>query len=363
MAGQRTRLKDIAAATGFSANTVSLALRDSPRIPRETRERIAAEAKRLNYLPNQVARSLVSRATKTIGLVLPDITNPTLTQTAQSIERILLSQGYVTMFTATDNVFAREKEALEAFRSRQVDGILIYPVTHRQLGDIRPLRDAGTPIVLLVGDPDAGLDVVSINDRAGGYQATRHLLGLGHRRIAVLDPGMSVGNSEKSEGYRRAFQEAGIEIDPSLIIDPDGHTATIGYGVMPAVMELGPTAVFASNDRLAIGCMAWCLENGISVPGDMAIVGYDDIETASYAGVPLTTMRYRVEEIADRAVKRLLELIASKDALPGPQVVLIEPQIVIRRSCGANGSGVSAKGRKAVLAAATAANNPTPSRG
>jgi LacI family transcriptional regulator len=336
MAGQRARLKDIAAVTGFSANTVSLALRDSPRIPRETRDLIAAEAKRQNYLPNQVARSLVSRATKTIGLVLPDITNPTLTQTAQSIERLLLSQGYVTMFTATNNVLAHEKEALEAFRSRQVDGILIYPVTHRDLTYIKPLREAGYPVVLLVGDPDAGLDVVSVNDRAGGYRAVRHLLELGHRRIAVLDPALSLGNSEKSEGCRRAFDEFGVDIDPSLIFDPRGHTATVAYQAMPEVMARRPTAVFASNDRLAIGSMAWCLENGIDVPRDIAIVGYDDIEAASYCAVPLTTMRYGVEEVADRAVRRLLQLVGASDSLPSPEVLLIEPQIVVRQSCGAS---------------------------
>jgi LacI family transcriptional regulator, galactose operon repressor len=343
MAGQRARLKDIAAATGFSANTVSLALRDSPRIPAETRDLIAAEAKRQNYLPNQVARSLVSRVTKTIGLVLPDITNPTLTQTAQSIERRLLAQGYVTMFTATDNVLAHEKEALEAFRSRQVDGILIYPVTHRELSYIKPLRDAGHPIVLLVGDPDAGVDVVSINDRAGGHHAVKHLLDLGHRRIAILDPALGLGNSEKSEGYRRAFAECGVEIDQSLIFDPRGHTATTGYQAMPEIIARRPTALFASNDRLAIGAMAWCVENAIGVPGDMAIVGYDDIEAASYSPVPLTTMRYGVEEIADRAVRRLLELIGAKDALPRPEVVLIEPQIVVRQSCGASAAARSDK--------------------
>jgi LacI family transcriptional regulator, galactose operon repressor len=335
MAGSRTRLKDIAGVTGFSANTVSLALRGSPRIPRETRDLIVAEAKRQNYLPNQVARSLVSRATKTIGLVLPDIMNPTLTETAQAIERRLLLHGYGTMFTATDNVLAQELKALEAFRSRQVDGILIYPVTHRRIKHVRLLRQAGYPIVLLVADPDAGVDVVCINDREGAYKAVRHLLDLGHRRVATLDAALHHGNREKLDGYAKALAEAGIAVDPALVIDPGGHGATAAYHVMPQVMAEKPTALFASNDRLAIGALAWCREHGVAVPGGLAIVGYDDIEAASFCGVPLTTMHYRVDEVADQAVARLLALIDHGDKPPPPQVVQFAPELVVRESCGA----------------------------
>src|SRR5258708_499968 len=147
------RLKDIALVTGFSANTVSLALRESRRIPKETRDRIVATARELNYLPNHVAQSLVSRETKTIGLILTDIMNPTLTSAARSIESELFARGYSLMLSASDNVLAKEMEALNVFRSRRVDGMLIYAANHRKLDHIRPLRDAGYPIVMLVADP------------------------------------------------------------------------------------------------------------------------------------------------------------------------------------------------------------------
>jgi LacI family transcriptional regulator len=333
----KVRLKEIAAATKFSVNTVSLALRRSPRLPKETRDLILAEAKRQKYLPNNVARSLVSRATKTIGLVLPDIMNPTLTASAHCIERQLAKHGFSMMFAATNNILSQEIKALEVFQSHQVDGILIYPVRHPRLRHIRPLRRAGYPIVLLVADPAAGIDVVSVDDRRGAYKAVAHLLGLGHRRIAMLDSSQRLGNSEKSGGYEAALASYGVRVDQSMLIDPGGHDATSGYSGMTEIMKRArrPTALFAANDRLAIGALRWCRENGITVPDDLAIVGYDDIEAAAFADVPLTTIRYAVEEVADHAVRRVLTLVDHSDGLPEPAVVLIEPNLVVRQSCGA----------------------------
>jgi LacI family transcriptional regulator len=337
MAKTPARLKDIALATGFSANTVSLALRESKRLPKETRDLILAAARQLNYLPNHVAKSLVSRETKTVGLILTDIMNPTLTLAARSIERELSARGYSLMLAASDNVLDKEVAALDVFRSRQVDGILIYPTTHRQLDRIRPLRDAGYPIVLLVADPDAGIDVVGIDDRRGAYKAVRHLIGLGHRDIAILDAARALGNREKYDGYASALSEAGIGLDQHLVIDPRGHRATEGYGALGELMgrRKMPTAIFASNDSLAIGALRWCRDNGVGVPDDLALVGYDDIEASAYIEIPLTTVHYAADVVSDLAVKRLLALITAPDHLPEPEVTLIEPELVVRASCGA----------------------------
>jgi LacI family transcriptional regulator len=331
------RLKDIALATGFSANTVSLALRESRRIPKETRDLILAAARQLNYLPNRIAKSLVSRETKTIGLILTDIMNPTLTLAARSIERELAASGYTLMLAASDNVLDKEVAALDAFRSHQVDGILIYPTAHRQLDRIRPLRDAGYPLVLLVADPDAGIDVVGIDDRRGAYKAVKHLIGLGHRDIAFLDAARALGNREKHDGYALALGEAGIGLDQHLAIDPRGHQATEGYRALGELMgrRKRPTALFASNDSLAIGALRWCRDNRVAVPGDLALVGYDDIEASAYVEIPLTTVHYAADVVSDLAVKRLLTLVTAPGHLPEPQVTLIEPELVVRASCGA----------------------------
>ncbi len=275
---KRSRLKDIADATGYSANTVSLALRGSSRISAEARDVIHRAARELDYLPNLVAQALVSRQTKTIGLVLTDIMNPTLTLVARSIEQELSTRGYSMMLAVSDNVHDKELRAIEVLRSRQVDGLLIYPTHHGQLEHIESLRQSGHPALVLTTVPFAGVDVVAIDDRMGAYKAVRHLLSRGHRRIAILDAAVPLGNREKLDGTRHAINEAGLAADALVTVDPGGHSATDGHRAVQDVATLKdrPTAVFATNDSLGIGAMRWCLENGLSVPGDMALVGYDN---------------------------------------------------------------------------------------
>lgn len=328
------RLKDIADKTGFSTNTVSLALRESPRIPEQTRTLIRQAANELNYLPNQIAKSLVSRETRTIGLVLTDITNPTLTRVAQAIEIALSERGYGTLFATSNNTLSEEIRAIEMFRSRQVDGMLIYPTSHRKLDHIRPLRQANYPIVLLVGDPDAGIDAVCMDERRGGYKATRHLIDMGHRRIAIIDSSNPLGNLEKREGYQQALAEAGIEADPDFTVDPRGHSVGRGFWAMDQLMAgpRRPSAVFAANDSLALGALRWCQSHGVRVPEDVAIAGFDNIEFAEFAGVPLTSVNYAVETVTRMAVDRVMRLISAGDVLPEPRVTQIDPDLVVRES-------------------------------
>ena len=336
------RLKDIADKTGFSTNTVSLALRESPRIPLQTRELIRRAATELNYLPNQIAKSLVSRETKTIGLVLTDITNPVLTHTAQAIEIALAERGYGTVFATSNNTLSEEVRAVEMVRSRQVDGILIYPTSHRKLDHLRPLRRANYPIVLLVGDPDAGIDAVCMDDRRGAYKATRHLIDIGHRKIAIVDGANPYGNLEKRDGHQQALSEAVIDFDPDFDIDPHGHSVEKGYWALDTLMTgpKRPTAILAANDSLALGALRWALKHKLRVPEDLAIVGMDNIEYAEYAAVPLSSVNYAVETVTRMAVDRLMRLISAGDVLPEPRVTQIDPDLVIRESTlGAKATG------------------------
>jgi LacI family transcriptional regulator len=334
MTRSTARLKDIAGKTGFSVNTISLALRGSPRIPEETRQLIRDAAEALNYLPNHIAKSLVSRETKTVGLVLTDITNPTLTRTAQAIELALAERGYGTLFATSNNDPEEEIRALEMFRSRQVDGMLIYPRSHRRLDHIRKLRQSNYPVVLLVGDPDAGIDAVCVDERRGAYKATRHLIDTGHKRIGILDSANPLGNLEKSEGYLQALGEADISFDPSLSSDPQGHSVIKGYWAMDTLMNTPnrPTGIFAANDSLAIGALRWCQKNGVLVPKDVAIIGFDNIEFAEHAATPISSVNYPVDVVTELAVERLMRLISSGDAMPEPRVTMIDPDLVIRES-------------------------------
>lgn len=334
------RLKDIAEKTGFSANTVSLALRESPRIPEETREKIKKAARELNYLPNEIAKSLVSRQTKTIGLVLTHLTNPLLTHAAQAIELALAEMGYVTMLATSNNELEEEKRVVETFRSRQVDGMLVFPRDLQNLDHIRRLRQAHYPIVVMRGRTE-GLDVVGVDDEVGAFRAVQHLIEQGHTRIGLIDTDYEnldfdapESMPSKVRGYFEALNSAGIQLDPTLFVGLGQGEPDDGALAASRLMglDLPPTAIFAVTDIVAIGAQKWCLRNGIQVPDDICIVGYDNTPVAPYAHVPLTSVNYDVDLVARNAVRALLELVETPEKLPDPKIQLIAPQLVIRES-------------------------------
>jgi LacI family transcriptional regulator, galactose operon repressor len=330
----RATIKDIAVATGFSANTVSLALRGSDRLPEETRTRILMEAERLNYYPNRIARSLVHSATRTIGLILTDIMNPTLTLAARTIERELAAAGYAMMFAASDSNVDNEMGAMELFRSYQVDGMLVYPASHKQYQHIKAVSESGIPVLLLVDLPEAALDTVAVDDRLGAFKAFMHLFERGHRNIAMLDGGRSLGNTDKMQGAMRAVHEAGLRPDAISVFEPRGHSAAHGFAAMQDIMncDLRPTALFASTDTLAIGALHWCRRNNIAIPEQMAVMGYDNTGFSEFGYRPLTTVNYAADEISRIGVDRILRRIENREITNGPEKRLIEPDLVVRET-------------------------------
>lgn len=332
MSQPRATLKDIAEATGFSANTVSLALRGSPRLPKETRELIANAAKRLNYAPNRIAQSLASNATRTIGLVMTDIMNPTLTLAAHTIERELSLQNYAVMFAASDGDIEREKRAISHFLSYQVDGMVVYPARRNAVEHIKAVDESGTPVLTLVDVAGAALDTVTIDDRVGAFRAMQHLIDLGHRSFAMIDGGQALGNFDKLRGANEALAQAGIEKSALVVLEPADHAASQGYALMDQVEKLRnrPTAVFTTTDSLAIGVLHWCRENDVSVPNDISVIGYDNTEGAAYTVPPLTTVNYAADKISEIGVARLLQRLDRGTVWNGPTVQLIEPELVVR---------------------------------
>ncbi len=333
MSRSRPRLKEIASATGFSVNTVSLALRGSDRIPEKTRDLILKEAEKQNYFPNQIARSLTNRATHTIGLVLTDIMNPTITLTARSIERQLANADYGVMFATSDNSLENEKKAMSRFQSHQVDGIIVYPTNRSKTEHIKAASESGFPVVVLADIPDSELDIVAVDDRFGANAAITHLIEAGHTNILLLDGAFGSGNIEKQEGARAAL-EKNPEYSASIkVFNPEGNSAEHGYQAAENFLtqEQRPTAVFATTDALAIGVVRWCAAHEISVPGELAVVGYDNAETSKYCSTPLTTVNYASDDVSQQAVERMIALIEGKKTIQNKRV-LIEPQIVVRDS-------------------------------
>ena len=345
MAKQKARLKDIAQKTGYGTNTVSLALRGSTRISKAAREKIAKAAEELDYVPNHIAKSLVSRRSHTVGLILHELSNPILTSAAEKIQRTLAARGYGVLFASSNGSFEEELRVIEMFRARMVDGLLIYPARHTKLEHLRRLRERNFPVVLLIGMEGSGIDAVGIDEYAGAFAATRHLIDEGHSRIGVLVPA-EYHTNPKYAGYRGALLSAGLESGPGLSASFPDHSIQGGIEAMDGLMGQPnrPSAVFALDDLLALGALRWAKVNGVDVPRQLAIAGFDDDEAARHAVTPISTINNDVDELAQRSVARLMDLIDAGQLLPPPQAELLQGQLVIRESTRATASAPTSAG-------------------
>jgi LacI family transcriptional regulator len=363
MAKQKARLKDIAEKTGYGTNTVSLALRGSTRISAAAREKIAKAALELEYVPNQIAKSLVSRRSNTVGLILHEITNPILTSAAEKIQLTLASSGYGVLFATSNGNFEAELRAIEMFRSRMIDGLLIYPLLHSKLDHLKRLRAQNFPVVLLVGIEDSGIDAVGVDEYAGAYDATRHLIEEGHRRIAALVT-PQYQTALKYDGYTAAMASAGLPIDRQIVGSCLTHSIEGGIEAMERIMRVpeAPTAVFASSDVLALGALRWASIHGRSVPGELAIIGFDDVESARHAVTPLSTINSDVDELAHRSVARLMELIDARGPLPPPRTSLLHGRLMIRESTKAKPPGGAAAKLGKAAASRSAEDDSAPAK-
>ncbi|WP_417271692.1 LacI family DNA-binding transcriptional regulator [Celeribacter sp.] len=327
-------LKDIAERTGYSVNTVSLALRGSSRISKETQERVRLEAERLNYIPNRIARSLVSQESRSIGLLLTDLNNPIITAVAREVETKLTAKGYSTFFASSNNEFDEEKRMISFLREQRADGMVVFPCLHGELEHFRRLRERGYPIVLLTNDPAARIDSVAMNEFEGASKATEYLINIGHRRIGLIDGGTVLNNTDKFEGYRAALAVEGIDLDTDLTVCPDGYSVASGYWAMNELMSRNVpiTAVLATMDSMALGAMRYCVEKGLSVPKDISVMGFDDTEFGKFATPALSSVNYDSRTIAHMVVDLLLGLVRGKKELPPPRNHLLEPHVIIRES-------------------------------
>ena len=256
MAKHKARLKDIAERTGYGTNTVSLALRGSTRISAAAREKIAKAAEELDYVPNHIAKSLVSRRSNTVGLILHEITNPILTTAAERIQRTLAARGYGVLFASSNGSLEAEMRAIEhvsrAHGRRPADLSGAACAARRTC---KRLRGHNFPVVLLVGIEDSGIDAVGIDEYAGAYDATRHLIDEGHRRIGALVTPQYQTN-RKYSGYVDALASAGLEALPRACQRRAPTTRSAAASTAMDSVMAGPdrpTAVFASSDVLALG--------------------------------------------------------------------------------------------------------------
>lgn len=339
-AGKPVTIRDVARVAGVSQSTVSRALNASGYVSDRTRRKVLETARALGFRPNFLARSLKRKATRTLGLVIPDITNPFFPAIVRGVEDTAVRAGYSVVLTNTDNEPERERNALAQLREKWVDGLIVVPQADAA-PHLRALAAAGVPLVVIDRIP-AGLDVDAVrsDNLRGAYLAVRHLLALGHRRIAhIRGPESSSTGRERQQGYRQALEEAGVPCDPALVVDGDFR---FKGGLRAASLLLDrrsrPTAIFAANDLMAMGALHAAAAAGIAVPAELAVVGFDDIMPAALVSPPLTTVAQATYRLGARAAELLIDRLEGRWSGPGRQVIL-EPELVIRSSCGSREAG------------------------
>ena len=326
-----TTLQDVAKLAGVSPMTVSRVINDSGYVNKKTRERVQRAIAELDYVPNALARSLRFKQTKTLALVISDITNPFFTTLARGVEDIASEQGFSVIFCNTDESPNKETEYLNVVIQKQVDGVLLVPA-FSSLESIKFLQDCGVPFVVLDRRvPGLDVDIVRCDSELGAYQLTRHLLDLGHRRIAALSGSRQVTTAaDRIAGYRRALSEAGLE---DRAIEYYGeYTARSGYELAKHVLETEhPTALFGGNNFIVIGAMRAMREANLRVPEDISVVAFDDLLDVIGLEPFLTVIRQPAYEIGRQATSLLLDRLSG--AVAGePQEIILPTQLIIRQS-------------------------------
>ena len=329
---QRPTIYDVARLAGVSTATVSRALNGTGQIAASTRATIEAAVEQLGYRPNTIARSLVTKTTQTIALLLPDITNPFYAALVNGIQQTALSHGHTMLLCTTESDAEREEHYLRVLRAKQVDGALVDGLVLPPDRIARFVED-GFPIVCLDRDIDSrSIPLVQVDNRLGGRIATGHLIDLGHTRIAHVTGAGELGISdERLAGYRDALSGAGLPVDFQLVeegrfTDDGGHDAARRL----LEREPGVTAIFAANDLSALGVLNAVAEAGKRVPDDVSVVGFDDLHLSAYTAPPLTTIRQPAVEIATLATEILIGLTKGREVEEMRH--LLEPELVIRAS-------------------------------
>jgi LacI family transcriptional regulator len=329
------RLKDIAQDLNISVVTVSKVLRKHPDIGPETRERVLQRMKELNYRPNLAARALVTGRTHAIGLVVPDLVHPFFGQVAKALARVLRGKGYSLMLSSSDDDPELEQQEIDQLLARRVD-VLVVASAQRSAEDFVRIQEQKTPLIMI----DRKLDglrahFVGIDDVEAGRIATEHLVDVGCRNLAHIGgPDVSTA-AGRSLGYREVLARRNIKERPDTVVmrahgdDAGDHT---GYLAMKRLLEMKPRpdGVFCYNDPTAMGAMKAVLEAGLTVPGDVAIVGCGNVTYADFMRVPLTSVDQQSEQIGQRAAKLALSVLEHP---PGrPKQVVLQPRLVERAS-------------------------------
>lgn len=324
-------IAEVAARAGVSTATVSRVLSGSAAARPETRDRVLAAARELDYRPSAIARALKRRETRTLGLLVTDVGNPFYPLVVAAVESAAHELGYGIVLANGGNDTRRELEHLDLLAERRVDGLIVASA-HVTDAHVRRLRRSGLPVVLVNADaPGDRLPSVDTDHRAGARLATVHLVELGHRRIGhVTAPASHAASAPRLEGVRDA-----MGTDPGPVVVEGNADIAGGASAAAPMIAAEVSAVVAYNDLTAIGLLRALHAAGRRVPDDISIVGFDDIEMAAWTDPPLTTVRQPIPELGRRAVAQLVAGLRGSDA-QGPEAarITLRPTLVVRGSTG-----------------------------
>lgn len=333
--GGRVTIDDVAREAGVSTATVSRVLNDAPQVRAETRQRVAAVVERLNYQPSATAQSLATGRTLVIGVVVSDIKIPFFMTVAHSIQNAAMRRNYLMLLGSSDERSDGEDDLVRAFAARMVDGLIVSPA----VGENRLLREvAQTTPMVLVDRLVEGLDVDAVlsANREGVHEATAHLLGLGHRRIAyVTDRLDKTSTVERLAGYEDAMVAAGIEVDPALRWVVDYHPELAQRAVLRFLRRHRPTALIASEGSISLGALRAAQELHLRIPEDLSLIGGDQVDWGTATTPPITVVSQDADAIGAIATRLLMRRLHA-GGKPGARAAVVErvpTTLVLRASC------------------------------
>jgi len=330
-------LKDLAAYCDVHASTVSRVLRgkENLKISEKTREKIFKAAKKLNYQPNQTARTLRLKKSNTIGLIVPDISNPFFSRIARRIDNLAYDAGYMLIVVSTDENQEKELHFLNELMSRGIEGLMIISAQD-EYKHIQGLLNINFPLVLIDRDfENFNSNVIISNNEEASYEAVKYLSELGHKRIAVLSGRQNLYSIKKRiQGYKKAVKDFNLEKNPNLIAG-DGHRIEDGFNATMKLLNLKvpPTALILSGNLISIGALTAIQEKGLRVPQDISIIGFTDSLHSEFLSTPLSTVSHPLQEIGEKAINLLFKHIKSSKKLPFEKI-MVETILTIRDSVG-----------------------------
>lgn len=326
-------IRDVAKIAGVSIATVSRVINFPEKVGLGTRKRVFRAMEVCSYKYNALARGFATKRSHTFGLIVPTITNPIFAESTRGVQDFANEQGYQVILGNSDYQYEKEAKMVEVLRERQVEGLIIT-TTNLKGETLKSLLDDRFPFVLLYSTVRRGpISAVGVDNFLGGYRATEHLIHFHHRRIAMLAGAFNCSDRSfhRWHGYKRCLKDNHIPYDPDLVLKTEYSLARGREGVKSLLsLKNPPTAIFCSNDFLALGAMEGARKAGISLPQDLSIVGFDDMQIASSVTPALTTIRQPAYEMGELGAKILLHHIGNKAYKPVHKI--LETKLVIRES-------------------------------